>query len=124
MLKHIGLQYKSKEEAETFFTEILGIPEKKEFTIPAELGKSIFGFEKEVKVKVFSNEKVTFEIFIGNEARKFSYEHICLEIVDKERFISRCKSHGIEPIFIKKGDKELLFIRDFSGYLYEIKEKQ
>lgn len=124
MLRHIGLQYKSKEDAETFFNKILGIPIQRTFTISHELGKSIFGIEEEVGVEVFGNDDVVFEIFIGDATKKFSYEHICLEVPDKEEFISRCKNYGIEPKIVRKGNKDLLFIRDFSGYLYEIKEKQ
>ncbi|MEA3432162.1 MAG: VOC family protein [candidate division WOR-3 bacterium] len=131
MLRHIGLQYRSKKDAETFFNKILGLPMQRTFTMSCELGKSIFGIEEEVGVEVFGKGEVVFEVFIGDATKKFSYEHICLEIPDKEKFISRCKNYGIEPKIVRKsvtdpygGDKDLLFIRDFSGYLYEIKEKQ
>lgn len=124
MLRHIGLQYRSKKDAETFFNKILGLPMQRTFTMSRELGKSIFGIEEEVGVEVFGNGEVVFEVFIGEVPKKLSYEHICLEVPDKEEFICRCKNHGIEPKIISKGDKDLLFIRDFSGYLYEIKEKQ
>ncbi|MCK4329728.1 VOC family protein [candidate division WOR-3 bacterium] len=124
MLRHIGLQYKSKEDAETFFNKILGIPMQHTFTMSRKLGKSIFGIEEEVGVEVYGNDDVVFEIFIGDANKRFSYEHICLEVPDKEEFISRCKNYGIEPKIVRKGDRDLLFIRDFSGYLYEIKEMQ
>ncbi|OYD14604.1 hypothetical protein CH333_06780 [candidate division WOR-3 bacterium JGI_Cruoil_03_44_89] len=124
MLRHIGLQYRSKEDAETFFNKILGLPMQRTFTMSRELGKSIFGIEEEVGVEVFGNDGVVFEVFIGDAPKRFSYEHICLEVPDKEEFISRCKNYGIEPKIVRKGNKDLLFIRDFSGYLYEIKEKQ
>ncbi len=124
MLRHIGLQYKSKEDAETFFNKILGIPAQRTFTMSRELGKFIFGIEEKVDVVVFGNDNIVFEIFIGDTTKKFSYEHICLEVPDKEEFISRCKNYGIEPKIVRKGDRDLLFIKDFSGYLYEIKEMQ
>ena len=87
MLIHIGLQYKSKEYAETFFNKILGIPMQRTFTMSCKLGKSIFGIEEEVGVVVFGNDNVVFEIFIGDAYKRFSYEHICLEVPDKEEFI-------------------------------------
>ncbi len=123
MLNHIALQYPCKKDAETFFTKILGIKKEREFNVPIELANSIFSINKEVDVIVFGNEKIRFEIFIANEAKELSYEHICLEVENKKDFIKQSGKYGIEPIFIKKGDKILLFIRDFANYLYEIKEK-
>lgn len=123
MLNHIALQYPSMRETEKFFSKILGLRKERGFTITAELGNSIFGIIKEVEVIVFGNDRIKFEIFISNEPKKFSYEHICLNVINKTEFIIRCKKYGIKPIIIKKGDKELLFVRDFANYLYEIKEK-
>lgn len=130
MLNHIGLQYKSKKDAEIFFAKVLEIPKIKEFTISSELGETIFGIKREVEVVTFGNDRVKFEVFIAGEnlsvirraGKGFSYEHICLEVSSKEEFIARCKNYGIEPKIIRKEGKDLLFITDFSGYLYEIKE--
>lgn len=123
MLNHIALQYSNRKKAEIFFDRILKIKKESEFSVSPNLAFSIFGMEKEVEVIVFGNDKIKFEVFISNEQKKFSYEHICLNIPNKEEFVATCKNYGIQPIFVKKGDKELLFIRDFENYLYEIKEK-
>ena len=49
------------------------------------------------------------------------YEHVCIEIEDKDQFVDNCLKHGLKPFYVKKGDKDLLFVRDFSGNLFEIK---
>jgi len=61
-------------------------------------------------------------VFISKSNRTPGYEHICIEVEDKKEFIDRCKKYGIEPLVIKKEGKDLLFVRDFSNNLYEIKE--
>lgn len=124
MFKHVALQYSDRKQAEIFFTKILELPLKKTFTVSKELSNAIFGIKEEVIVDVYANDNSYFEIFITKTQTKYSYEHTCIEINNKEEFIERCKKYDIEPIFVKKGDKTLLFIKDYAGNLFEIKEKQ
>ena len=119
--KHVALQYKDRIKAEVFFKKILGIPLKKTYTVSKELSKTVFDIDEESIVDVYDNEKMCFEVFITDKKTKYSYEHTCIEIKDKDVFIKRCKEHGIEPIFAKKELRTLLFIRDFEDNLYEIK---
>lgn len=120
-LKHVALQYKDRNKAEIFFTKILEIPLKKTFTISEELTKAIFGIDEEVLIDVYEDKNICFEVFITKKQTKYAYEHTCIEIKDKDGLIKRGKKYGIEPIFVKKELKTLLFIRDFADNLYEIK---
>lgn len=122
LLNHVALQCLNKEEAEIFFTKILGIPKVKNFTLSEGLSESIFGINKRVEVEVYDNGKTRFEVFIGQSNRTPGYEHICIEVEDKKEFNDRCKKYGREPLIVKKEGKDLLFVRDFSNNLYEIKE--
>ena len=122
LLNHVALQCLNKEEAGIFFTKILGSPLVKNFTISEGLSESIFGINKRVEVEVYDNGKTRFEVFIGQSNRAPGYEHICIEVEDKKGFIDRCKKYGREPLIVKKEGKDLLFVRDFSNNLYEIKE--
>ena len=121
---HVGIQYDDRKSAETFFTKILGLKLKKSFTLSKELTKNIFGIFEDILIDVYENEESCFEVFITDKITKYRYEHICIEIENIDDFISNCKKYGIDPIFVKKGLKTLLFIKDFSGNLYEIKEKK
>jgi len=123
-LNHVALQYSDEKKAEIFFTKILGIPLKKKFTISPELSKDIFGIEESVEILVYDNQKARFEVFIIQLDKKQGYAHTCIEIENKKELINRSKKYGIEPIVIKKDGKDLLFVRDFSGNLFEVKEKQ
>jgi len=123
-LIHVGLQYSDEDKSEIFFTKILGIPLKKKFTISAELAKEIFGIGESVKILVYQNQNTGFEVFITKLAKQANYEHSCIEIKNKKEFMDRCTKHGLEVKIIKKDGKDLLFVKDFSGNLFEIKEKQ
>ena len=122
LLNHVALQCLNKEEVEIFFIKILGIPKVKNFTLSEGLSESIFGINKRVEVEVYDNGKTRFEVFIGQSNRIPGYEHICIEVEDKKEFIECCKKYGREPLIVKKEGKDLLFVRDFSNNLYEIKE--
>jgi catechol 2,3-dioxygenase-like lactoylglutathione lyase family enzyme len=123
LLNHIALQCNDKEKAETFFTEVLGLPIKKKFTVSRGLSEAIFGIDESVDVEVYGNNETIFEIFITQTEKKRSYGHVCIEIDNKKEFIDRCKKYGIKLIVITKGGKNLLFVKDFTGNLFEIKEK-
>ncbi|UCD13520.1 MAG: VOC family protein [Thermoplasmatales archaeon] len=123
LLNHVALQYSDREKAAIFFTKILGIPRVKNFTLSKELSAGIFGINNGVDIDVYDNGRARFEVFISHTTRNLSYEHICIEVKDKKEFILRCKKYGLEPFTIKKDGKDLLFVRDFSDYLYEVKEQ-
>ena len=69
------------------------------------------------------NNNIRFEIFITKKEEKHGYGHICIDVNNKKEFLDRCKKYGIEPMIINKDGKNLLFVKDFSGNLFEIKEK-
>lgn len=120
-IDHIALMYSDGEKAEIFFGKVLGLKKEKEFDLFAGLAGQIFGINQEIKVKIYSNSQVSFEVFITPKKPKITYEHLCLAVSSKKKVVSRCRSYGIEVIKIKRDGKEILFLRDFSGYLYEIK---
>ena len=120
---HVALKYRDRKQAEIFFTKILGLSLKKTFTVSEELSDEIFGIKEEVVVDVYGNNDSSFEIFITKTQTKPGYEHTCIEINNREEFIKRCKNYDIEPMLVKKGEKTLLFIKDYASNLYEVKEK-
>jgi len=121
---HVGLQYSDRKQAEIFFTKILNLHLNKTFSLSKELSNEIFKINEKVTVDVYCNKKSYFEIFITKIKNKNSFNHICIEIDNKQVLTERCKKYNIEPLFVKKGEKTLLFIRDFSDNLFEIKERQ
>ena len=120
-LKHVALQYSDINKADDFFLKILGLKLEKKFVLSNDLTNKIFGVNKKVEIAVYGNNQIKFEIFITSKINNYCFEHICIEIKDKEKLIQNCKKFGLEPLFVKKENKTLLFIKDFSNNLYEIK---
>ena len=122
-LKHVAVTYADRNKAKIFFTDILGIPLTRTFTVSEKLSDAFFGLKEEVDVDVYDNGESLFEVFITNKHKQMSFEHTCIEINDKQTFIERCRKHGIEPILVDKNGKISVFVRDFSDNLFEIKER-
>lgn len=120
-MMHVALNYSNKDKADIFFREILGLKLQKSFILNPELSKQIFDLSEQVDVFVYGDESAVFEVFITEKKVKHSFEHICIKVNDKKDFIEKCKSYGLKPYQINKDEKQLLFVKDFSGNLYEVK---
>ncbi len=123
-LHHVALHCTDRTQAKVFFTKVLGMKQEKTFTLLPALSKAIFDIGEGVDVDVYSNDTARFEIFCTHQMPSPGYRHVCIEVSNKNDFIERCKQYGLEPLIIPKNGKTLLFVHDFSGNLYEIKEKQ
>ena len=122
-IEHVALQNKNKNDAIVFYRDVLDLSLIKSFSLNEELSKSIFSINKSVEVLVFEGDNSKFEIFISNINLNLNFNHICIIIDDVEGFFMKCNKNNIKPYKVVKGEKELLFIRDHSGNLFEIKNK-
>lgn len=120
-LNHIAIQFEDQEESDIFFSEILNIPKVKEFDLSKELSKKIFDIVTNVKVCVYNNKKARFEVFITKEKQNFSFNHICIEVENRKELIEKCRKYDLDIRLVDKKEKTLLFIKDFSDNIYEIK---
>jgi catechol 2,3-dioxygenase-like lactoylglutathione lyase family enzyme len=121
ILQHVAINYKDKEKADIFFTKVLDLKLQKSFSLTHELSKQIFDTFEQVDVFVYGDNFTIFEVFITQKIVKHAFEHVCIKVNDKKEFIEKCKNYGLEPYQINKDEKQLLFVKDFSGNLYEIK---
>jgi len=121
VIQHVAVECSDQQSADRFFTTILGIPKIKDTMLSKELSAAIFGISNNVPIEIYDNGKTRFEVFINTTSREPTYDHICIEVDNKSDFITQCKQQGLDPFFVKKEGKQLLFVRDFSENLYEIK---
>jgi len=121
VIQHVAVECSDQQSADRFFTTILGIPKIKDTMLSKELSAAIFGISKNVPIEIYDNGKTRFEVFINTTRRESTYDHICIEVDNKSDFITQCKQQGLDPFFVEKEGKQLLFVRDFSDNLYEIK---
>ena len=121
IVHHVAVECGSQELAERFFSLVLGLPKVKSTLLSEELAEEIFKIHKEVRFDFYENGATRFEVFVTDEPVQPGFAHVCISIDDKNGFILRCKEQGLAPSFVQKDGKELLFVRDFTGNLYEIK---
>jgi catechol 2,3-dioxygenase-like lactoylglutathione lyase family enzyme len=121
VIQHVAVECSDQQSADRFFTTILGIPKMKDTMLSKELSAAIFGISKNVPIEIYDNGKMRVEVFINTTRSEPTYDHICIEVDNKSDFITQCKQQGLDPFFVEKEGKQLLFVRDFSENLYEIK---
>jgi len=124
MIAHLGLEGEDEHKTDEFYLEVLGMSKKDGFVLSAVLGKSLFGVDKEIEILNYSKEDLFLEVFITGKKQQNAYTHLCIEVDDRKAFIENCAKHGIEPTVGLKQGREIIFIKDFTGNRFEIKEKQ
>jgi len=125
VLEHVALVCGSKENSDKFYEKLLGLTKINSKILPRELSRQIFDLDSELQVINYADDTTRFEIFINSKESSDvkRIEHVCLEIEDMEAFIKKCHAMEAEILQIQKGDRLLLFIKDFDGNLFEIKAK-
>ncbi|MBU0497913.1 MAG: VOC family protein [Candidatus Thermoplasmatota archaeon] len=120
---HAALHCDTLEHAEQFFSRILGLIEEKRFSVDKKLASHIFNLTKNVEVIVYGNHTYHLEIFLTEKQPQKGFQHLCLAVPDIPIFIASCKTYGLHPYEVPRGEKTLLFVHDFVGNLYEIKQQ-
>lgn len=126
LLSHVALTMDSMSHAVGFYEKLLNARLIKEFQVSNDLVMNIFGIdteESEISVLVFEIENSQFEIFITGEKHVNRFDHVCIEVENMKSFIKQCTELDVIVSLIPKGEKKLVFIQDFVGNLFEIKEK-
>lgn len=123
-LNHVALVCSSEQRADDFYEGVLGLRRIKSFVLSRDLAHRIFGIELERRVLVYGNDRFTAEVFIDDRSpeRDTSFEHLCLEVKDREEFVKKCEAMHLDVNHIPKGDALLTFVKDYDGNLFEIKE--
>jgi catechol 2,3-dioxygenase-like lactoylglutathione lyase family enzyme len=123
ILKHTAMACRSRESADRFFVDALGLEPREPKTLPASMAEALFGVATDVMMLNYAREEVHFEIFIVADApTPAGFDHVCLAVEDTASFLDRCRRHKIPVTQVPKGDRVITFIQDYDGHLYEIKE--
>jgi len=126
-LNHVALVVASAENAEHFFGRLLGLEIIRTQTVPADLARRLFDVAAEYSVILYGNEDFRVEAFIPQKdapgPRPGPVAHLCLEVASREDWLDRAAALGLEVRRVQKGESIVVFVKDFDGNLYEIKEK-
>jgi catechol 2,3-dioxygenase-like lactoylglutathione lyase family enzyme len=124
-LNHVALLCSSEQKADDFYQGILGLRKMKSAILPSELSHQIFGIDLECPLLLYGNDQMKVEVFLAEPLRERgpSFGHICLEVDDRETFMEKCQGSNVAVNLVPKEDRLLIFIQDFDGNLFEIKEQ-
>ena len=120
-LEHIAITVYDSNEISSFYKQILGMIEIKNFEIDKLLADKIFGIKKETQVYLLNNDQLFLEIFVDHKKQSQKYNHICIKINNRESLINKAIAANYECMQIERGSSDLVFIKDKSGNIFEIK---
>ena len=123
---HTGLGASCERNADLFFQELLGLAKAAPVSLAAELCRSIFAINRELRVISYKAAGIHFEVFIDPlyRAPEQSVLHTCLEVDDQAGFLKKCGESGLKTSRTPKGNSSVFFISDFDGNHYEVKERK
>ncbi len=121
-LQHIAFSVSNIDEIENFYADILEMKKLRSFVLIKELAHKIFNINKDVDVFLMKKEELTFEIFVSNQKGKKGFSHICISVKDREKLVKKVEAQNYECIRIERDSFDLIFIKDKSDNIFEIKE--
>ena len=101
----------------------LGLNPLYEFTLDEEPARRLLGLDQPVDVVVFGSQQRLVEAFVVPERTiGTSPNHLCLVLTDVPSSLERCRSHGLDVRTARVGDREVYFVLDMDGNLFELKQ--
>ena len=123
VFKHTALVCRTEENADRFFQDLLGLEKAEPWPLPVDLAMAIFDMDDELTVINYTGKGMHFEIFIDADypGNSDGMAHTCVEVASRLHFLETCKTLGVRVNRVPKGDRVLIFVRDFDGNLFEVK---
>ena len=123
-LEHIALSITVPEDIKHFYQDILGMDKVKNFVLNKLLAYEIFGINKNTDVFLLQKDMLFLEIFVIDTISARNFNHICLSVDDRKTVFRNAEQKGHTVICKKRGNSDLIFIKDKSGNIFEIKDKK
>jgi len=124
-LLHVALTSISEARADRFYVDLLGLRKAEPKILAAEIGRALFGVDRELTVINYIGGAAHFEVFVCRAAATpvRRIEHACIAVENLPEFLRKCEKVQVEIIRVPKGESLITFIRDADGNLFEIKAK-
>ena len=121
MFKHVAIRVSNPEEIKNFYRNLLGMDLINQRKLDLELSQKIFGKMTETQFFLLKKNDFYLEIFVDKAKVMTNYNHICIEVREREELIKKAKENGYPCTRIKRKKSDLIFIDDKSGNKFEIK---
>jgi len=122
MLEHIAITVNGSDEIINFYQNILGMEEGRNFVLDKSLSAKIFSVNKNLPVYLMQRDDLVLEIFIYKQNLQ-SVNHLCISVDNRENLTKKLQEKGYETIIIEREQPDLVFIKDKSGNIFEIKQR-
>jgi catechol 2,3-dioxygenase-like lactoylglutathione lyase family enzyme len=124
-LDHVSFFCSSEEKSDNFYGNLLGLKRVDSRILPSVFVEKIFGISIELKMINYINDDIRIEVFVGDHKGSDASRigHVCLEVGDREAFIKECEDMDLNINKILRDNSFILFVSDYDGNLFEIKEK-
>ena len=93
----------------------------KNFVLNKNLARDIFGIDKETKAFLLQKNELILEIFVVSESIEKGFNHICISDANREELVKIAMQYNYEIIRIEREYNDLIFIKDNSGNIFEMK---
>lgn len=121
-LEHVALTITDRKEITNFYHEILGMREIRNFSLDKDLAREIFAIEKETTVFHLQKEELLLEIFLMPGQFEHGFNHICISLTNREEIVKKAAQHAYKCIRLPGQNSDMIFIKDASGNIFEIKK--
>ena len=123
-LEHIGLTVKSHEEIDAFYCKLLGFKRVRNFVLKRDVANVLFGINKNIQVSFLEKDNIRIELFVSEALNMRPIDHICISVPEREALVQRAKMAGYEVIRIKRPEFDLVFLKDGSNNLFEMRSSE
>ena len=123
-LHHAALICSSLKNADEFYEGILGLKKIKTSRLTWDFAEELFGVSGECQIILYTNENFAVEVFLRPQPSNNPFAHLCLELKDKKGFVKKCLAKGLEVNQVRRGESLIIFVKDYDGNRFEIKEEQ
>ncbi|MEA2016612.1 MAG: VOC family protein [Actinomycetota bacterium] len=122
IFNHVALIINDLSEIKDFYADILGLETIRKFTLPDKISGRVFGIEKETEITLVGRKDLAIELFESEEGGSRDYQHVCIAVGNREQVIQKARENNYPTIIIKRDTSDLVFIKDKSGNLFEVKQ--
>lgn len=123
MYLHIGITITEDSEVKNFYEDILGMSIERHFFLPKNLASFIFGINRKTEAYLMKRDDLLIELFINSEISSHNFDHICLAVPDRKGLIREAQNKGYECLIKERESSDLVFVKDKSGNIFEVKDK-
>ncbi|MBN1676725.1 MAG: VOC family protein [Kiritimatiellae bacterium] len=115
----------SEQSADRFYEGVLGLKKMKTGVLDPDLTDRLFGTACRCGVVLYANEDMAVEILLPAVPQPAStpFSHVCITVDDRNAFLSRCEAAGVSIKRVPKGDSLVVFVQDYDGNTFEVKEE-